>query len=189
VTLLKVFLGLTIVGALGQSAQRVFVNEVYNEIPISVRLLPEKEKTFKNLTNSRWVDDFEIEVTNKGTKPIYFLLFSLVPDLGEPEGTRRLALTVIYGRKQLAFPDEPAIPTDIPIMPNEKVVLRVNDMDVKGWYHFIKVESWPEEKIKPPKATLFFEMLNYGDGTGYGGGDTVPYSVPKREYPRPQKTK
>lgn len=191
----KLFLALLLVGTVvstlalsssaRQSRQRVLVNLVYKEIPIKLRLLPEKEQAFKDLSNPRWVDDFQLEITNTGSKPIYFLLFSLVPDLGEPEGARRLGLTVKYGRNQLSFPDEPAIPSDVPIMPNEKAVLKVNEMDVKGWYHFIKVENWPEEKSKPSKATLFFEMLNYGDGTGYSGGDTTPYSVPKRDYARP----
>lgn len=185
----RIFLAVAIAATLASSVaaqrQRVFTSEVYKELPISIRLVPDKEKGFKDLSNAQWVDDFHLEVTNTGKKPIYFLLFSLVPDLGEPEGARRLSLTVMYGRKQLSFPDEPSTPDDVPIMPNEKAVLRVNDMDLKGWYHFIKVESWPEEKSKPGKATLFFEMLNYGDGTGYSGGDLTPYSVPRREYPRP----
>ena len=165
--------------------RRVLVNQVYKEIPITVKLNADKENAFRDLSNFNWVDDFQLEVTNTGTKPIYFLLFSLVPDLGDPEGARRLALTVKYGRNQLSFPDEPAIESDIPILPNEKAVLTVNAMDAKGWYHFIKVENWPEEKSKPKKTTLYFEMLNYGDGTGFSGGDVKPYSVPKREYPRP----
>ena len=50
---------------------------------------PEKVKDSKN---EEWLDDFELEVTNTGTKPIYLVSFSLwLPDVidgGRCEGSK-----------------------------------------------------------------------------------------------------
>lgn len=158
-------------------------------LPISVRLKPEKEESFSNLKNEKWVHDFELEVKNKGTKPIYFLRFSLVPDLNTPPGERALGLVAMYGRAELLYPDEPATPQDRPIQPNEKVIVKILDEDATGWDYFVKLEKWPEHKSKPQKATLYFEMLSYGDGTGISSAEEQPFSVPKRDKPRPPSKK
>ena len=54
--------------------------KVAKHLPLKVKLRkPEKVKDGKN---EGWADDFELEVTNTGTKPIYFLYFSLsLPDV------------------------------------------------------------------------------------------------------------
>lgn len=158
---------------------------VPKHLPISVHLKPDKEKSFTDLKNDKWVHDFEIEVKNTGKKPIYYLRFSLLPDLGVIEGG--VGLLVEYGRSELVYPDEPAIATDIPIQPNETKVLKILDMDLEGWDHFRELEHWPEQKSRPKKATLYFEMLNFGDGTGFSDADETPYSVPKRDKPRQLK--
>lgn len=193
--LLRIILTLTILGAVASSValpssaqqqptQRVVINEVPKDLPISVRPLADKENKFKSFTSKRWVDAFQLEVTNTGTKPIYFIEFTLIPDIGEPEGGRRIGITVFYGRKQLAFPEEPSLPSDVPIMPKDKVVLGLKNIDPNAWYYFMANENWPDEKSKPAKVSLYFHLLSYGDGTGYEA-ETGSFSVKVRERPRP----
>jgi hypothetical protein len=166
-----------------QSESRVLENEVPKHLPIVVQLYREKEKAFRQLDNEKWVRDFELEVTNSGDKPIYFIQFALVPDFGKPPTERTLALTVQYGRDQLMFFETALTAEDVPIKPGEKVLLKVVEMEAKGWDHVRQRDHWPEHWSKPKKATLFFERLNFGDGTGFDGGGGSPWPVPKRGKP------
>ncbi len=158
-------------------------------LPISVRVRPTKEESFSDLKNEKWVHDFELEVKNNSDKPIYYLRFTLVPDLNTPAGERSLGLMVEYGRSELFYPDEPAIAGDVPILPKQTAVLKVSSDDVMGWDYFIDLEKWPEQKRRPPRATLMFELLNHGDGTGFTSFDEKPFSVKKRDNPRPSYKK
>jgi len=167
-----------------QSETRVLENKLPKHLPIVVQLKREKEKAFKELSNERWVRDFEMEVTNTGDKPIYFIQFVLVPDFGKAPTERRLALTIQYGRDQLVLFETALTAEDVPIKPGEKVLLRVVEMEAEGWDHFKQAEHWPEQWSKPKKVTLFFVQLNFGDGTGFDGGGASPWPDPKRGKPR-----
>lgn len=158
---------------------------VPRNLPIKIRLTPEKEQSFSDLKNENWIHDFELEVKNTGTKPIYYLRFTLNPDLSTPRGERSIGLMVQYGRAELFYRDEPSIPEDIPIQPNQTVVLKVFEDEAKGWDLWVKARHLSGEKSKPQKSMLLFEMLNFGDGTGYISSEEEPFSVPKRDKPRP----
>jgi hypothetical protein len=53
--------------------ERVFDNAVPENAPFRIKIKKEKEKSFKDLKDENWVREFELEVTNTGDKPIYFL--------------------------------------------------------------------------------------------------------------------
>jgi len=54
--------------------ERVFENKIPAHIPIKIKIKKEKEESFKDLKNEKWLREFELEVTNTGDKPIYFIL-------------------------------------------------------------------------------------------------------------------
>ena len=161
------------------SEERQLEDKIPKHLPISVKLRTEKEKATKDLKNEKWVRDFELEVKNTGEKPIYFIQFDLVPDLGKAPTERTLGLTIQYGRDDLVYFDTPLTAQDIPIKPGENVFLKIRDMEVEGWDHFKEVEHWPERWSKPKKVTLEFIELSFGDGTGFDGGDGAPHEPAK----------
>src|SRR5690242_13056397 len=65
--------------------ERVFDNKIPVHIPIKIKIKKEKEESFKNLNNEKWTTEFELELTNTGDKPIYFLYISLDTDV-KPDG-------------------------------------------------------------------------------------------------------
>lgn len=157
-----------------QSQSRRLDDRLPNHLPISVHLKKEKEKAFSELENEKWVRDFEVEVKNTGTKAIYFLRLVLIPEMGKAPSERTPSLTVQYGRDELISFDTALTSDDAPIQPGDKVFLKIRPQELDGWDHFRKVEQWPAQWSKPKKATLMFEMLNFGDGTGFEGGDGEP---------------
>src|SRR5690348_7424139 len=175
----------TIPVAYQELSRRNLEFRIPKNLPIKIWLKPDKENSFTDLKNDKWVHDFELEVKNTGKKPIYYLRFTLAPDLNPPPGERSIAMMVQYGRTELFYQDEPATPDDIPILPNQTVVLKVFEDEANGWDVYVKAKKLSEEKSKPKKATLFFDILSFGDGTGYSSWDDEPFSVPKRDKPRP----
>ncbi len=60
--------------------ERIFENKIPAHIPIKIKIKKEKEESFKDLKNEKWLREFELEVTNTGDKPIYYL--EIVMDTG-----------------------------------------------------------------------------------------------------------
>jgi len=57
--------------------ERIFENKIPAHIPIKIKIKKEKEKSFKDLKNEKWLREFELELTNTGDKPIYFLYITM----------------------------------------------------------------------------------------------------------------
>src|SRR6266436_81469 len=78
--------------------ERQVENKIPKHVPITIKLKREKEKAFKDLKNEKWLQDFELEVSNTSNKPIYFLLLWL--ELPDTKGYNNnpLAFTLQYGR-------------------------------------------------------------------------------------------
>src|SRR5215212_7525461 len=75
-------LAFAVTPSLAQSPEeRELEDRIPKHLPIKVKIKKEKEEAFKDLKNEKWVRDFELEITNTGDKPIYFL--SLLIDLPE----------------------------------------------------------------------------------------------------------
>lgn len=130
--------------------------------------LPIKVKV-KNLNKKRWAHDIEVEVTNTSDKPIYFLLFYLSLPEVKSSSDIEIAFQLRFGRIELIKFETPLEPSDAAIKPGEVYTFKIPETYAKGWDN-LKVK---ENKREPKKIRLIFQLLNFGDGTGYadsGGG-------------------
>lgn len=154
----------------GQVAQQV--RELEDKIP---KHLPIKVKV-KNLKNEKWARDLEIEVENRSNKPIYFLLLLLdLPDV-LTENNHKLGFPLSYGRGDLVDFSTPLQPDDVPIRPGESYTFKIPERLRQGWERFVTRRGL--SKDVPKKVRLVFQVLNFGDGTGFGTTGGVPVDPP-----------
>src|ERR1043166_7071078 len=115
--------------SVAKSQGRQVEHDIPKNIPIKVKLKAEKETKFKDLSNSDWLRDFELEVTNTSDKPIYFLeLWLTLPDT-KSENNNPVAFSLRFGRIDFIHFDTRPIDTDVPIKPGESHVFTVGE----GW--------------------------------------------------------
>jgi hypothetical protein len=160
--------------------ERVLENGLPKHLPIKVKIKRGKEKAFKDLKNEKWLRDFELEVTNTGDKPIYFLSLSItLPEITAPymiaPGENKMGFSLHYGRSQLGDIETKAWPEDIPIKPGETHVFSFPDRTLVDWERFRQRENKPDAK----KLILKFQILSFGDGTGFWGNDGM--AVPRMQ--------
>jgi hypothetical protein len=148
-----------------EKEEREVVDKIPKHLPIKVKVKrPEKLKDAKN---GEWLGELELEVTNTGTKPIYFLEIVIdMPDVFAPNGLN-FAYPLEYGRGELIAFSEPVLPDDVPIQPGGVVVLKVRADEAEGW----KRGRAKGEMTNPKKIEFFFQVINFGDGTGFVGSD------------------
>jgi hypothetical protein len=154
--------------------EREMEDKIPKHLPIKVKIKKEKEKAFKDLKNEKWVRDFQLEITNTGDKPIYFLSLALdLPEITAPDGVG-IAFSIHYGRGQLIDIETKAGPDDIPIKPGETYVFSFPDSKQLDWEGFRRREN----KLNPKKLILYFQALSFGDGTGFWRNDgmAVPHA-------------
>jgi hypothetical protein len=155
--------------ALAQT-ERVFENTIPKDVPIKIKIKKEKEESFKDLKNEKWLREFELELTNTGTKPIYFVFINLATDV--KVGEDRLVFPLSYGRPELSDIVTRALPNDLPIKPGETYVLKMGE--VPGWERGVREGRWPQ-------ATKFraeLQSISFGDGTGFFGNHPYPENGP-----------
>jgi hypothetical protein len=165
--------GLSALSVAQSNEERELEDKIPKHLPIKVKMKKEKEKAFKDLKNEKWVRDFQLEITNTGDKPIYFLsLLIILPEITMPDGNN-MGFSVHYGRSELGRIEPKAKPDDIPIMPGETYVYTFSDIVVVSWERFMQRERKPD----PKKLILKFQILSFGDGTGFWGneGMAVPH--------------
>jgi hypothetical protein len=142
--------------------ERHLVNAIPAHVPIKVKL--KNEKAFKDVKNKGWMRDLEVELTNVGVNPIYYLNVSiLMPELvvkGQP-----LTKQLQYGRPALADIAAPIIPEDVPILPGETFVFKISEAQVRDYEAIREKEGRPD----PKKVELYLKLINFGDGTGLVG--------------------
>lgn len=150
------------------------VDKIPKHLPIKVKI--RKPEKLKDAKNDGWVDDLEIEVTNTGAKPIYFLLIHLwMPDVWHESG-KNYVFMYKYGRGDLAAFEEAVLPEDVPLRPGEAVTLSPPANHIKGWKG-----SRAEGRITNPRKIEFvFQLINHGDGTGFMGRSGTPMPRPRR---------
>ena len=148
--------------------ERVFENTIPKHVPIKLKIKKEKEKSFKVLTNDKWVRELELEVTNTGDKPIYFLFLDLITDVRV--GGDRLVFSLTYGRAELGDIISKARPDDEPIRPGETYVFKIHPGQVPAWEQSVRKKNHPEASRIQAKL----ESLSFGDGTGYFGNQPYP---------------
>jgi hypothetical protein len=80
--------------------ERIFENKIPAHIPIKIKIKKEKEESFKDLNNEKWLREFELEVTNTGDKPIYFLYIIMGTGVKVEDGLE-MVYPLPYGRAEL----------------------------------------------------------------------------------------
>jgi hypothetical protein len=152
--------------------ERSFENKIPAHIPIKIKIKKEKAESFKDLKNEKWLREFELEVTNTGDKPIYFLYIMLGTNVKDREDGVELMYPLTYGRAELGSIVSKAISDDIPIKPGETQILKLGEVPV--WEQGVREKRWPQST----KFTAEIQLLSFGDGTGYFG--TRPYPPEER---------
>jgi len=175
VCLVSIFL---INGTLGtstaQSEGRVLEDTIPKHLPIRVKLKKEKEDAVGDLKNEKWVRDLVLEVTNTGDKPIYYLSLGItLPEITIPNGTDKMGFSFHFGRRELHDIETKARPDDISIKPGETYVFSLSEANAQDWERFRQREKKPDAK----KLILYFQLLSFGDGTGFWRTDglAVPH--------------
>jgi hypothetical protein len=164
---------MTAVSAKAQNNERKLENLIPKHVPLSIRIKKEKEKAFKDLENEKWASDFELEVTNTGTKPIYEFYLNLILDV-KNSAYRNVMAEVYYGRVELGDHRVLARPDDIPLKPGETCTLKIHPGVVSAWEKIRREEGRPLPKL----IQVEFQLLSFGDGTGFVGDTAVP--VPRK---------
>lgn len=158
------------------NSERAVEFRIPAHVPIRVQLSKEKEKAIKDLKNSTWHQDFQLEVTNTSDKPIYFLdLWLILPDFINPSG-RPDGFVLKYGRMDFLDFNTRPISTDIPIAPGSTYVFEIPEQFRKGWASHKQRDNVPD----PKTLELSLTQLSFGDGSGFIGHDGKPYPY-KRE--------
>ena len=146
--------------------ERIFENKIPAHIPIKIKIKKEKEASFKDLKNEKWLREFELEVTNTGDKPIYFLYITMGTNV--KDGGIEMVYPLVYGRAELGDIVTKATNDDVPIKPGETYVLQVGKAPL--WEKGVREKLWPEST----KFTAEIQLLSFGDGTGYFGTELYP---------------
>ena len=148
--------------------ERILEDEIPKHLPIKIKV--KKEKEFKDLSNESWARDFELEVTNTGDKPIYFLYILVKTDV-KAKGGYGIVFPLYFGRTELGTIGVKALPEDVPIQPGETYGLKIHPGQLEAYEMMTRKEDRPH----PKKLRARFQTLSFGDGTGYGpGGIRLP---------------
>jgi hypothetical protein len=154
-----------------QKEERQVEDKIPKHVPLKIKLRAEKEAAFKDLKNDLWYQDFELEVTNTSDKPIYFLeLWVILPEIISENG-KRVGIPLRYGRADFIQFNTLPIATDIPIQPRETYTFTIPEKYQRGW----RTHKVGENRPDPRKVQVTFTQLSFGDGTGFDGGDAMPY--------------
>ena len=152
--------------------ERIFENKIPAHIPIKIKIRKEKEESFKDLKNEKWLREFELEVTNTGDRPIYYLEIVMGTEV-MPDGLPEIVIPMHYGRAELGDIVTKATSDDVPIKPGETVILTARGM-ATNWEKARREYGWPDAS----KFRADFQILSFGDGTGYWASE--PYPPPGR---------
>ena len=161
-----------------QENERQLEDSIPKHVPIKIKIKKEKEAGFKDLNNERWAREFELEVTNTGTKPIYSLYLSVWTDVKAAAGFR-VQFPLYYGRNEFSDIRTRPESTDVPINPGESVSLKIHPSQLDAWDYARQKENRPF----PKRLQVIFQFLSFGDGTGYAvsDGQPLPHKTPEEE--------
>lgn len=148
--------------------ERIFENKIPAHIPIKIKIKKEKEQSFKDLKNEKWLREFELEVTNTGDKPIYYLEIVLHTGVKFDESSPEIVFPLHYGRPELGDIVTKATSDDVPIKPRETIILTTRQ--ATAWEMGRRQNRWPDAT----KLEAETQVLSFGDGTGYWGNELYP---------------
>ncbi len=155
--------------------ERVLENTIPKHVPIKLKIKKEKEQSFKDLNNKKWISEYELELTNTGDKPIYYLDLLLVSDV--KLGSNYLVFALAYGRNALGDIVSRALPEDIPIKPGETFVFKIHPSQISAWEKSVRENKHPEAA----RLQIKLETLSFGDGTGLFGNSGTAYPPPSKQ--------
>ncbi|HYJ86362.1 MAG TPA: hypothetical protein VEW46_09920 [Pyrinomonadaceae bacterium] len=139
-----------------------------NRVPLKIKV--------KNVNSKKWVHDLEVEVTNTSEKPVYFLsLYVTLPEVKGLLGSK-VGFWLRYGRVELMEFSTVPNSDDVPIQPGKTHVFKIPESSAKGWDHLREKEGRPEPKI----IEIIFQVLNFGDGTGFLDTGGTPVNIHKK---------
>ena len=147
--------------------ERIFENQIPSHIPLKIKIKKEKEDSFKDLKNQKWLRGFELELTNTGDKPIYFVYITMGTNVKVDNGLE-MVYPLTYGRAQLGDIVSKATSDDSPIKPGETIALQIREAPY--WEKGVREGRWPQAT----KFTARIQVLSFGDGTGYFGTELYP---------------
>jgi len=169
----------------GQTEQRLLENAIPKGVPIKFQLKEDYEARFKDLSNHKWVEDFELEVTNIGDKPIYYLALSLVtnvdgsglvlPDV-ELRRDNNFVMDLLYGRNELSDIVTKSTSDDPSLKPGETCLLKIHPGEVTGWGYGLR-DGQPDAT----KIAVILQLLSFGDGTGHFGNSAKIYPSQRQD--------
>jgi hypothetical protein len=153
--------------------ERVLINQIPQDLPITVKLKKEKEKAFKDSKSDKWARDLELEVKNIGNRPIYYLVLLInLPELRI--GASNLIFDLRFGDNKFINFASGATSDDLALKPGKTTTLRIQDGDDLDWNDFSRGRYWP----RPIRFELEFQELSFGDGTGFRSGGR-PWPAPR----------
>jgi hypothetical protein len=166
-TLFFTSLSLVIAVSAQERGERI-VNKVPTHLPVEIEI--------RNNDLESKLENTKIKVTNVGTRPIYFLLFALrtTDDFPKVDGHKAgLGTELGFGARHLRSVNKLATSDDASLKPGDSTIFDIDEKDVKG------LESLLHRKgiTDPPRLDLIFQILSFGDGTGFmtTGGTKFPY--------------
>src|SRR5215210_3162956 len=161
----------------GQERARAVVSTVPARLPLKV--VVKNRELVADPNNDRWLRDLEVEVTNTGSKPVYFVsLLLLLP--GAKMGGLQPVYKLKFGSPDLGSFTAVARPEDVPLAPGESAVIKVPESEAVTW------EKWKARgaATDPQRLVLVLHQLNFGDGTGFAGQDGRPMPNPNAVFRR-----
>jgi len=130
----------------------------------------------RNLQKDTYLQDLEIEIKNVSGKPIYFMYLWLhLPEIPPPPGATITAVHWEYGNRGLINNERLAEESDIPIKPGEAFVYKVPKDQVKNLYRLLN----ENDIVSVTHVVLSFDVINFGDGTGFEWGQPAKNRVRK----------
>jgi len=174
---LGLFLYVVGVGAQGQERVREVVVALPAHLPL--KAVVKNRERVADPKNEHWLRDLEVEVTNTGRKPAYFV--SLLLHLpGAKLGGLPPVFKLRFGDPALGSFTAVARPEDVPLAPGESAVIKVPESEAAKW------ERWRAKGVatEPERLVLQLHQLNFGDGTGFVGKDGLRMPNPYAGYRR-----
>jgi len=153
----------------GLSQKRVLTVEDFPNNPLII-------EPVSNLQSKRWVRDLKIKVTNRSTKPIYYLnigiafpnVAGLPEDKPEPRYGDKYSFNMWWGQTRLVH-KRMATPEDASIKPGESHVFTVPDDKWLACERYISQKGVPQSATNNVLVVVW--VVGFGDGTGFKDGE------------------
>ncbi len=160
-----------------QKDEERILNKVPKHLPLKIEILNDDQLSP--------LDEVKIKITNIGKKPIYYMSLKLITtdDFPKPNGAKIGLSSLKYGRSRLGFLTELASEDDTSLKKDESVVFEIKQWEISGFYSLLDKDGISSE----PNFDLIFQLMSFGDGTGFvtTGGTPYPAQKPTHKFVTP----